>query len=249
MSEFKEQVVVVTGASRGIGYAIAQSFFNNGATVIWNVTTENSKTNLIKQLEQDVDMSKVLIEVADVSDFEATKAMVDRIVAAHGRIDVLINNAGITKDGLLLRMSEADFDTVIDVNLKGAFNMVKHVIPVMVKQKYGRIINMSSVSGLAGNAGQINYAASKAGLVGMTKSLAKEYASRNITINAVAPGFIVSQMTDELSETVKAKAIETIPMKRLGSTDDVVFAVEMLAHQKASYITGEVLSVNGGLYM
>lgn len=249
MSEFNEQVILVTGASRGIGFAIAEHFLNQGAIVIWNVTTENSKQNLLQQFGEDADLSNINIEIADVTDFSATQEMIARIIEQYGKIDVLVNNAGITKDMLLMRMNESDFDTVIDVNLKGSFNTMKHVIPFMVKQRYGRIINMSSVVGLMGNAGQVNYAASKSGLIGMTKSLAREYASRNITVNAVAPGFIVSQMTDELSESVKDKALETIPMKRLGSAADVVFAVEVFASRRAGYITGEVLSVNGGLYM
>lgn len=249
MDGFKNQVVVVTGASRGIGLAIAQRFYECEATVIFNVVNEEVKEQFLAEAEALFDSTKLFIEVANVTDFTETKAMIDRIVEQHGRIDVLVNNAGITRDTLLMRMSEADFDAVIDVNLKGAFNMVKHVVPVMVKQKYGRIINMASVVGLMGNAGQVNYAASKAGLIGMTKSLAREYASRNITVNAVAPGFIVSQMTDELSDAVKAKMFETIPMKAFGEVADVVFAVEMLADRRARYITGEVISVNGGLYM
>lgn len=249
MSEFKEQVIVVTGASRGIGLAIAKRFYECDATVIFNVTSEQSKAKFLAESGHMFAADKLCVEVADVTNFDETKAMIDRVVAAHGRIDVLINNAGITKDTLLMRMTEADFDAVIDVNLKGAFNMVKHVVPVMVKQKYGRIINMTSVVGLMGNAGQVNYAASKAGLIGMTKSLAREYASRNITVNAIAPGFIVSQMTDTLSDAVKAKMLENIPMKTLGEVEDVVYAVEMLANRRARYITGEVISVNGGLYM
>lgn len=249
MDGFKDQVIIVTGASRGIGFAIAKRFYECQATVIFNVTSEDTKARFLSEHKELFEADRLFIEVADVTDFTATKAMVDRVVEKHGRIDILVNNAGITRDTLLMRMSEADFDAVIDVNLKGAFNMAKHVVPVMVKQKYGRIINMTSIVGLMGNAGQVNYAASKAGLIGMTKSLAREYASRNITVNAIAPGFIVSQMTDALSDAAKSKMLDNIPMKTLGEVEDVVYAVEMLANRRARYITGEVISVNGGLYM
>ena len=185
----------------------------------------------------------------DVSDFDKAKELLDYVIKTYGHVDILVNNAGITRDNLMMRMSEEDFDTVISTNLKGAFNCIRHVARQMLKQKSGRIINISSVSGVLGNAGQINYAASKAGIIGMTKSAARELASRGITVNAIAPGFINTEMTAVLPETVKEGAVAQIPMKVFGETKDVAEATAFLASDKARYITGQVLCVDGGMAM
>ena len=193
--------------------------------------------------------SEAMTYKCDVSDADAVQKMITDVMEQYGRIDILVNNAGITKDGLMLKMTEADFMTVLDINLKGAFNCMKAVTKPMMKQRYGRIINITSIVGIIGNAGQVNYAASKAGLIGMTKSAARELASRNITVNAVAPGFIETDMTDVLPDSVKEQLLAQIPMKKLGQTGDIANAVCFLADEKASYITGQVLQVNGGMAM
>ena len=185
----------------------------------------------------------------DITDTDHTQEMADRVIAEQGPVTILVNNAGITRDNLLMKMSEEDFDAVISTNLKGVFNCIKHISRQMLKQKAGRIINISSVSGVLGNAGQVNYCASKAGVIGITKSAARELASRGITVNAVAPGFIATEMTDVLSDSVKAAATEQIPMKHFGSTQDIAETVAFLASDKAGYITGQVLSVDGGMAM
>ena len=193
--------------------------------------------------------SEAMTYKCDVSDADAVQKMITDVMEQYGRIDILVNNAGITKDGLMLKMTEADFMAVLDINLKGAFNCMKAVTKPMMKQRYGRIINITSIVGIIGNAGQVNYAASKAGLIGMTKSAARELASRNITVNAVAPGFIETDMTDVLPDSVKEQLLAQIPMKKLGQTGDIANAVCFLADEKASYITGQVLQVNGGMAM
>ena len=193
--------------------------------------------------------SEAMTYKCDVSDADAVQKMITDVMEQYGRIDILVNNAGITKDGLMLKMTEADFMAVLDINLKGAFNCMKAVTKPMMKQRYGRIINITSIVGISGNAGQVNYAASKAGLIGMTKSAARELASRNITVNAVAPGFIETDMTDVLPDSVKEQLLAQIPMKKLGQTGDIANAVCFLADEKASYITGQVLQVNGGMAM
>ena len=185
----------------------------------------------------------------NVSDFESCKEMLDAVVKAHGRLDILVNNAGITRDNLLMKMSEEDFDAVIQTNLKGVFNCTRHIARQMLKQKSGRIINISSVSGVLGNAGQANYCAAKAGVIGLTKSAAKELASRGITVNAVAPGFIKTEMTDVLKDDIKKAIMENIPMKAFGETEDIANAVAFLASEEARYITGQVISVDGGMAM
>lgn len=249
MSNFENQVAVITGASRGIGYAVAKRFIELGVKVVINVSSESSKEEILVVLSEDkVPENKFEVIVANVANFDEAKSLVTATVEKFGRIDILVNNAGITKDNLLLRMSEEDFDAVIDVNLKGAWNMMKHIVPVMIKQRYGRIINMSSVVGMMGNAGQVNYAASKSGMIGMTKTLAREYASRNITVNAIAPGFIQTKMSDGITDAMKKTMTEQIPMKKFGEVADVVFAVEMLADERAKYITGDVIKVDGGIY-
>ncbi len=242
-------VALVTGASRGIGAAVVRAFAGRGYAVALNCSSENS---LAEAQEFATELSAVcnvetLCIRADVSDFAAVKEMVAQIMDKWGRIDVLVNNAGITRDGLLMRMSEEAFDQVIDVNLKGAFNCLRHVAPIMMKQRSGRIVNVSSVVGLYGNAGQVNYAASKAGVVGMTKSAAKELAARGITVNAVAPGFIETAMTKAMGEKATGAVLDRIALKEFGKPEDVANAVSFLASDEARYITGQVLAIDGGM--
>lgn len=242
-------VALVTGASRGIGAAIAIAFAERGYAVAVNHSGPSSAERaqaFAAQLAEEHGIEAWAF-CADVSDFAQAKRLVDEVRSAWGRIDVLVNNAGITRDGLLARMKEEDFDRVIEVNLKGAFNCLRHVAPVMMKQRSGRIVSVSSVVGLSGNAGQVNYAASKAGIVGMTKSAAKELAPRGITVNAVAPGFIETDMTDAMSDAAREAACGRIALKEIGAARDVACAVRFLASDEARYITGQVLAVDGGL--
>lgn len=242
------KIALVTGASRGIGRQIALKLAGQGAFVIVNYNGSAAKAEeTVKEIE--VAGGKAEAVQCNVSDFEACGQMLTDVVAKHGRLDILVNSAGITRDNLLMKMSEEDFDAVISTNLKGVFNCVKHISRQMLKQRAGRIINISSVSGVLGNAGQANYCAAKAGVIGLTKSAARELASRGITVNAVAPGFITTEMTDVLSDSVKAAATEQIPMKHFGSTEDIAAAVAFLASDEAGYITGQVLSVDGGMAM
>lgn len=240
------KIALVTGASRGIGREIALELAAEGATVIVNYNGSIGKAeevvNTIKENGGNAE-----IYGCSVADYTKTEEMIQYIIKTYGALDILVNNAGITKDGLLMKMSETDFDSVIDINLKGAFNCLKHVSRQMLKQKSGRIINMSSVVGLAGNAGQVNYAASKAGIIGITKSAARELASRGITVNAIAPGYIDTEMTQDLSDAVKEKVLEQIPLRRMGNTKDVAQMVVFLASEKGSYITGQVISIDGGM--
>lgn len=239
---------VVTGASRGLGRSIALKLAELGANVILNYrSSANSVEEVVKAIEEKG--VKALAVQGDVSSFEDAKKIIDAAVENFGSIDVLVNNAGITKDGLLMRMKEEDFDNVIEVNLKGVFNCTRHAVPIMMKQRSGRIINISSVVGLAGNAGQANYAAAKAGIIGLTKSTAKEIASRGITVNAIAPGFIQTDMTDVLSDKVKETIMSNIPLKKLGEPEDVAETTAFLASPAAKYITGQVISVDGGMHM
>jgi 3-oxoacyl-[acyl-carrier protein] reductase len=238
---FKDKVVIVTGGSRGIGKSIAESFNNDGATVI--VTYKNAID------EAYFNSKNIKHYKCDVADIKAVNEFVDNLVKEYGKIDVLVNNAGITKDGLLMRMSEEDWDSVIDTNLKGVFNFTKAVTRPMMGKKSGKIINITSISGIIGNAGQANYSASKAGVIGLTKATAKELASRNININAVAPGFIETEMTDKLGEEVKKNYLASIPMKRFAKTEEVANVVKFLASEDAAYITGQTLCVDGGLVM
>ena len=243
-----DKVAVVTGASRGIGQEIAKTLAAQGATVIVNYNGSAQKAaETIQEIETMGGKAEAV--QCDVSDFDKAKELLDYVIKTYGHVDILVNNAGITRDNLMMRMSEEDFDTVISTNLKGAFNCIRHVARQMLKQKSGRIINISSVSGVLGNAGQINYAASKAGSIGMTKSAARELASRGITVNAIAPGFINTEMTAVLPETVKEGAVAQIPMKVFGETKDVAEAAAFLASDKARYITGQVLCVDGGMAM
>lgn len=242
------KVAVVTGASRGIGKAIARKLAEQGAAVIINY---NGSAGKAEEVKQEIISAGGIAETmqCNVADYDACEAFFKEIIAKFGRIDILVNNAGITKDGLLMRMSEEEFSGVIDVNLKGTFHCIRFASRQMMKQRSGRIINMSSVVGVAGNAGQINYAASKAGVIGMTKSAAKELAARGITVNAIAPGFIETDMTSVLSEKVKEETMRQIPLGRLGQGEDIAAAAAFLASEEAGYITGQVLHVDGGMVM
>ena len=241
-----DKVAMITGATRGIGKQIALTLANEGYNIVLNYRTENDE---LKQLKNEIESKKIkcLTVQGDVTNFEDCKQMIESAIEEFGKVDVLVNNAGINKDMLLARMKEEDFKQVIDVNLVGTFNMTKNIISYMMKARNGRIINISSVVGIAGNAGQTNYSASKAGIIGFTKSLAKEVASRNILVNAVAPGFIETNMTDVLKQEVKDEIAKNIPLKRMGTPKDVSNVVKFLASEDSSYITGQVISVDGGM--
>ena len=245
---FEGKVALVTGAGKGIGKEIALELARGGAKCVINYASSATGAESVAE-EIRAMGSEAMTYKCDVSDADAVQKMITDVMEQYGRIDILVNNAGITKDGLMLKMTEEDFMAVLDINLKGAFNCMKAVTKPMMKQRYGRIINITSIVGIIGNAGQVNYAASKAGLIGMTKSAARELASRNITVNAVAPGFIETDMTDVLPDSVKEQLLAQIPMKKLGQTGDIANAVCFLADEKASYITGQVLQVNGGMAM
>ena len=240
------KIAVVTGASRGIGKAIAMKFAQLGATVVINYNGSAQKAEEVKQ-SIIADGGRAVIKQCNVADYDACEAFFKDVINQFGRIDILVNNAGITKDGLIMRMSEEDFTSVVDVNLKGTFYCIRFASRQMMKQRSGRIINMSSVVGISGNAGQINYAASKAGVIGMTKSAAKELASRGITVNAIAPGYIETDMTNVLSDKVKEETMKQIPLGRLGQTGDIAAAAAFLVSDEAGYITGQVLAVDGGM--
>ena len=245
---FENKTAVVTGGSRGIGLAIAEKLAEKGANIaILYVGAEEEAINAKETLAKY--NTKVEYYLCDVSDFEASKKVVDTVIEEFGGIDFLINNAGITRDKLVLNMEEADFDAVIGVNLKGTFNMIKHTYKYFMKKRYGRIVSTSSIVGLNGNAGQANYSASKAGIIGLTKSVAKELAGRGVTVNAVAPGYIATDMTNALSDKVKDSMKAQIPAKRIGTTDNVANVVAFLCSDEASYVTGEVIRVDGGLAM
>ncbi len=242
------KTAIVTGGSRGIGRSICLALAKAGANVVTCYANGADGANETVKLceEQGV---KAMAMKADVANFDDVSAMVEKTKEEFGTIDILVNNAGITKDNLMLKMSESDFEQVIDTNLKGAFLFTKDVSKIMLKQRSGRIINISSVVGVFGNAGQVNYAASKAGLIGMTKSVAKELASRGITSNAIAPGFIETDMTAALNEAVADEMLKAIPLKRMGTGEDIANAVVFLASDMASYITGQVICVDGGMAM
>ena len=242
------KVAFVTGASRGIGRAIALRLAADGAKVALNFASNSAKAEAVKAEIESTGAEALLVQ-GDVSDFQTVTELIKRVVDEWGRIDILINNAGITRDNLLLKMSEDDFDKVISTNLKGVFNCTKSVTKLMMKQRTGRIVNMSSVVGLKGNISQANYAAAKAGIIGFTKSAARELASRGVTVNAVAPGFINTDMTAALSEKVKEVMLQEIPAGRMGTPEDVANAVAFLVSDQAAYITGQVLSVDGGMVM
>ena len=242
------KVAVVTGASRGIGKAIAKKLALQGAKVIINYNGSEEKALAVKAEIEEAGGQAVVYQ-CNVADYTACETFIQIVIKEQGSLDILVNNAGITRDGLLMKMSEEDFDQVVNTNLKGAFHTMRFAVRQMLKQRSGRIINMSSVVGVSGNAGQVNYAASKAGVIGMTKSAARELASRGVTVNAVAPGFISTDMTDVLSDKVKEAAEGQIPLGRFGKPEDVAAAVAFLASEEAGYITGQVLHVDGGMCM
>lgn len=239
---------LVTGASRGIGRSIAIQLAEEGYKVAVNYAGNKEKADAVVEEIKAKGVEAFAIQ-ANVANGDEVKAMIKEVVSQFGSIDVLVNNAGITRDNLLMRMKEQEWDDVIDTNLKGVFNCIQKVTPQMLRQKSGSIINLSSVVGAVGNPGQANYVATKAGVIGLTKSAARELASRNITVNAVAPGFIVSDMTDALSEELKAQMLEQIPLAKFGEDSDIANTVAFLASEKAKYITGQTIHVNGGMYM
>ena len=247
MIDLSDKIALVTGASRGIGQSISMILAQNGAHVV----CVSRNVNDVQSVADKITHQKFNASAAscDISDSNNVTELVKDIIEKHGRIDILINNAGITRDNLLMRMSEDDWNEVVNVNLKAAFTAIKAASRSMIKQRSGRIINISSVVGLIGNAGQVNYAASKAGLIGMTKSVAREFASRGITANCIAPGYVETQMTNKLTDEVKSSLKEQIPLGRIGNVEDIAYAVAFLASDEASYITGQTLAVDGGMVM
>lgn len=241
-----EKIALVTGASRGIGAQIAKTLAAQGAMVITNYNGSEARAQAVAD-EIQAQGGKAVIYQCNVSDFDACGEMMKELVKEYGRIDILVNNAGITRDNLIMKMKEEDFDAVLNINLKGTFNTIKHLSRQMLKQRSGKIINISSVSGILGNAGQANYAASKAGVIGLTKTMARELASRGITCNAVAPGFVDTEMTEVLSDGVKEAACAQIPLGRFGKPEDIANMVAYLAGECGDYITGQVISVDGGM--
>lgn len=244
----ENKIAVVTGAGRGIGRGIALALAREGAMVVVNYNGSKERAEEVVNTIEQAGGNAVAIQ-CNVSDFEAAKEFYAGVVKEYGKIDILVNNAGITKDNLMMKMSEDEFQSVIQTNLAGTFHGVKFVTRPMMKQRQGRIINIASVSGVTGNMGQANYSASKAGVIGLTKAAAKELASRNITVNAVAPGFIATEMTDILSDSVKESAVATIPLGHFGEVEDIAETVVFLASDKAKYITGQVICVDGGIAM
>ena len=240
------KVAVVTGASRGIGKAIALKLASQGAKVVINYNGSEEKAKEV-QAQIETEGGKAVIYRCDVSDYGACQTFIQDVIKTEGSMDILVNNAGITRDGLLMKMSEEDFDRVIDTNLKGAFHTIRFAARQMLKQRSGKIINISSVSGILGNVGQANYAASKAGVIGLTKTMARELGSRGITVNAIAPGFVDTEMTEVLSEEIRENACKQIILGRFGKPEDIANTAVFLASDKADYITGQVISVDGGM--
>lgn len=243
----KDQVAIITGAGGGIGAAVAMALAEAGAHVVVNDVVAEAAEAVAKQVEECG--VRTLVDTADITDADQVQRMVDAVMEEFGRIDILVNNAGITRDNLLIRMKEAEWDAVLTVNLKGTFNCTKAVARTMMKQRSGRIINVASVVGLTGNAGQANYSASKAGVIGLTKTTARELAPRGITVNAIAPGYFKTSMTEKLPESAKEAFLKQIPLGRAGSAEDVANVVAFLSSSEASYITGQVICVDGGMVM
>lgn len=244
----ENKVAIITGGAQGIGKSIAVKLASEGANVVLVDVNLDVANQTAKEIETQFSVSTLVFK-ADVSNYKEVEEFVNAVIEKFNKIDILVNNAGITKDNLILRMTEEEWDKVLDINLKGAFNCIKAVSKFMMKQRSGRIINIASVVGLMGNAGQANYSASKGGLIALTKTVAKEFASRGVLVNAVAPGFIKTRMTDALTEEQKKKLTDFIPVNRLGEPEDVANAVWFLSIEESSYITGQVISVNGGMYM
>ena len=242
----KNKIALITGAGRGIGRAIAIALAKEGAEVVINYNGSEERAKEVKQTIEE-NGGKASIYKCNVSDFVACEAMIKDIVKEYGHLDILVNNAGITKDGLIMKMKEEDFDSVLNVNLKGTFNTIRHSARQMLKQRSGKIINISSVSGILGNVGQANYAASKGGVFGLTKTMARELGSRGITVNAIAPGFVDTEMTEVLSEEIRENACKQIILGRFGKPEDIANTAVFLASDKADYITGQVISVDGGM--
>ncbi len=251
MTNLSDRVAIVTGASQGIGRAIAEELARRGATVVVNyypsASDEAKAGEAVKAIEGEGGTATAI--VADVRKYEQVEEMVKQTIDTYGKIDILVNNAGITRDMIIMKMSEENWDAVLDTNLKGAFNCSKAVVRGMIRKRYGRIVNMSSVSGIAGNAGQTNYSASKAGLIGFTKALAREVAARNVTVNAVAPGFVLTDLTRDLPDELKDAAVEQTPLGRWGEPEEIAYAVAFFVSDEAAYITGQVLSIDGGMIM
>ena len=244
----EKKVALVTGAGRGIGRQIALTLAKEGMFVVVNFNGSRERAQEVVDTIKENGGDGVIYQ-CNVSDFAQTENMVKNLVKSYGHVDVLVNNAGITRDGLIMKMSEEDFDAVIETNLKGCFNTIRHLSRQMLKQRSGKIINIASVSGVLGNVGQANYAASKAGIIGLTKTMARELASRGITVNAIAPGFIHTEMTEVLSDAVKESAVAQIPLGKFGETEDIAEMAAFLASDKAKYITGQVIHVDGGMAM
>ena len=242
----ENKTALVTGASRGIGRAIALALAAQGAAVVVNYNGSRERAQEVVDTIKAQGGQASLYQCS-VGDFQACQEMIQHVIKEYGHLDILVNNAGITRDNLIMKMKEEDFDAVIETNLKGAFNTIRHTSRQMLKQRSGKIINISSVSGILGNAGQANYAASKAGVIGLTKTMARELASRGITVNAVAPGFVETEMTDVLKEDIKEAACRQIPLGKFGKPEDIADMVVFLASEKADYITGQVISVDGGM--